>query len=74
MRAIQAVKENKGTAATGGFGLAAAGVAVELFRLYNEATEKAGAVLEVGKAKAKEAGALQQALESCMEIIERCAQ
>lgn len=74
MRPLDLAKNNKGHVATGGAGIAVAGIAVEMFRLYSQASEKVDVVKDAAFTKAAEAGALQQALNTCLDIVRSCAQ
>lgn len=54
-------------AATGGTGLVLVGIAAEALRLYSQATSKVSMTLGVAKDKAIEAGALEKALDACID-------
>ncbi len=72
MRALEIAKDNKGHVVTGAGFAGMAGVAFEMFRMYSQASDKAGNVLDVAREKAAEAGALEQALGACMEVVKQC--
>ena len=71
---VDVAKNNKAHVGTGMAGLGMAGLAIEAFQLYSEASDKAEATLNVALDKAAEAGGLQQALDTCLEIISKCVQ
>ncbi len=54
-------------AATGGTGIVLVGIAAEALRLYSQASAKASMTLGVAKDKAVEAGALEKALDACID-------
>ncbi len=74
MRALEVAKANKGHVATGASGVAMAGIALEMYRLYSQASTKAAATLDVALDKAVEAGTLQQSLDTCLEVVKMCVQ
>lgn len=61
-------------AATGGTGIVLVGIAAEALRLYSQASVKVDVVKDAAFTKAAEAGALQQALNTCLDIVRNCAQ
>ncbi len=70
---IRGKEITKAHAATGGTGLVLVGIAAEALRLYTQASGKVEVVKDAAFSKAAEAGALQQALNTCLDIVRNCA-